>query len=109
MDIRFPKDKDTSIVVIQGLEENVEDAKEHLITLAEDYVRFYIKVLLCILILEGQVVMAAVPLCMHMQSYCSTTYGTCVIVTLFTHAHTHLSHTHTHLSLSLTHTPSHGI
>ena len=38
VDIRFPKDKDSSIVVIQGLEENVEDAKEHLITLAEDYV-----------------------------------------------------------------------
>ena len=38
MDIRFPKDKGSSIVVIQGLEENVEDAKEHLVTLAEDYV-----------------------------------------------------------------------
>ena len=38
VDIRFPKDKGSSVVVIQGLEENVEDAKEHLITLAEDYV-----------------------------------------------------------------------
>ena len=39
VDIRFPKDKDSGgTVVIQGLEENVEDAKEHLITLAEDYV-----------------------------------------------------------------------
>ena len=39
VDIRFPKDKGSGVVVIQGLEENVEDAKEHLITLAEDYVR----------------------------------------------------------------------
>ena len=40
MDIRFPKDKDkdSSMVVIQGLEGNVEDAKEHLVTMAEDYV-----------------------------------------------------------------------
>ena len=38
VDIRFPKDKGSGVVVIQGLEENVEDAKEHLITLAEDYV-----------------------------------------------------------------------
>ena len=38
VDIRFPKDKGSSIVAIQGLEENVEDAKEYLITLAEDYV-----------------------------------------------------------------------
>ena len=38
VDIRFPKDKDSSVVVIQGQEGNVEDAKEHLLTLAEDYV-----------------------------------------------------------------------
>ena len=40
VDIRFPKDKDkdSSMVVIQGLEGNVEDAKEHLVTMAEDYV-----------------------------------------------------------------------
>ena len=31
VDIRFPKDKDSGVVVIQGLEENVEDAKEHLV------------------------------------------------------------------------------
>ena len=41
VDIRFPKDKDSGVVVIQGLEENVEDAKEHLVTLAEDYVSGY--------------------------------------------------------------------
>jgi predicted PilT family ATPase len=39
VDIRFPKDKGSGVVVIQGLEENVEDAKEHLITLAEDYMQ----------------------------------------------------------------------
>lgn len=38
--IRFPKDKSTSTVTITGAEENVEDAKEHLIMLAEDYVSF---------------------------------------------------------------------
>lgn len=38
MDIRFPRDKTSGTVVITGLYENVEDAKEHLMTLAEDYV-----------------------------------------------------------------------
>ena len=38
VDIRFPRDKQSSTVVITGLEENVEDAKEHLYTLTEDYV-----------------------------------------------------------------------
>ena len=38
VDIRFPRDKQSSTVVITGLEENVEDAKEHLYTVAEDYV-----------------------------------------------------------------------
>jgi len=40
VDVRFPKDKTCDIVTIQGLEENVEDAKYHLLTLAEDYVSF---------------------------------------------------------------------
>lgn len=38
VDIRFPRDKTSSVITITGLEENVEDAKEHLLTLAEDYV-----------------------------------------------------------------------
>ena len=38
VDVRFPKDKNSNVVTIQGLEENVEDAKYHLLTLAEDYV-----------------------------------------------------------------------
>ena len=38
VDVRFPKDKTCDTVTIQGLEENVEDAKYHLLTLAEDYV-----------------------------------------------------------------------
>lgn len=38
VDIRFPRDKSSVNVVITGLYENVEDAKEHLIVLAEDYV-----------------------------------------------------------------------
>ena len=38
--IRFPKDKSSSTVTITGLEENVEDAKEHLLMLAEDYVSY---------------------------------------------------------------------
>ena len=37
--IRFPKDKSGSVVTVTGLEENVEDAKEHLLLLAEEYVR----------------------------------------------------------------------
>ena len=36
--IRFPHDKKGDTVTITGLEENVEDAKEHLLMLAEDYV-----------------------------------------------------------------------
>lgn len=36
--VRFPKDKSCDAVSITGLEENVEDAKEHLTILAEDYV-----------------------------------------------------------------------
>lgn len=39
VDIRFPRDKQSSTVVITGLEENVEDAKEHLYTVAEDYMQ----------------------------------------------------------------------
>ena len=38
VDIRFPRDKTSNIITITGLEENVEDAKEYLLTLAEDYV-----------------------------------------------------------------------
>ena len=38
VDIRFPRDKSSENVIITGLYENVEDAKEHLVTLAEDYV-----------------------------------------------------------------------
>lgn len=38
VDIRFPRDKGSDIITITGLEENVEDAKEHLLTVAEDYV-----------------------------------------------------------------------
>lgn len=38
VDIRFPQDKASGTVVITGLYDNVEDAKEHLLTLAEDYV-----------------------------------------------------------------------
>ncbi len=38
VDIRFPRDKGSDIITITGLEENVEDAKEHLLILTEDYV-----------------------------------------------------------------------
>ena len=38
VDIRFPRDKTSSTVVITGLVENVEDVKEHLMALTEDYV-----------------------------------------------------------------------
>ena len=38
VDIRFPRDKNSDTITITGLEENIEDAKEHLVTLAEDYV-----------------------------------------------------------------------
>ena len=41
VDIRFPKDKTSGTVVITGLYDDVEDAKEHLITLAEDYVSHF--------------------------------------------------------------------
>ena len=43
MDIRFPRDKSSDVVLITGLYENVEDAKEHLTTLAEDYVSVLIE------------------------------------------------------------------
>lgn len=38
VDIRFPKQGDDSIVVITGDEDNVLDAKDHLLNLAEEYV-----------------------------------------------------------------------
>ena len=38
VDIRFPRDKQSNIVEITGAEENVEDAKYHLLTLTDDYV-----------------------------------------------------------------------
>ena len=36
--VRFPRDKQTNTVTISGMEENVEDAKDHLLMLADDYV-----------------------------------------------------------------------
>ncbi|XP_026745631.1 vigilin-like [Trichoplusia ni] len=39
VDIRFPKQGDDSIVVITGDEENVLDAKDHLLNLAEEYMQ----------------------------------------------------------------------
>ena len=36
--VRFPRDKLSNTVTITGMEDNVEDAKEHLLMLAEDYV-----------------------------------------------------------------------
>lgn len=39
VDIRFPRDKSSDVITITGLEENIEDAKEHLLILTEDYVR----------------------------------------------------------------------
>ncbi len=36
--VKFPKDKSGNTVSVTGLEENLEDAKEHLMMLAEDYV-----------------------------------------------------------------------
>jgi polyribonucleotide nucleotidyltransferase len=38
VDIRFPKDKESSIVTITGLEVNVEEAKDHLLNMEEEYV-----------------------------------------------------------------------
>lgn len=38
MDIRFPRDKQSDVVTISGLEEHVEEAKDHLLMLADDYV-----------------------------------------------------------------------
>lgn len=40
--IKFPKDKSSSVVTVTGLEENVEDAKEHLLLLAEEYVSVHV-------------------------------------------------------------------
>ncbi|GBP31692.1 Vigilin [Eumeta japonica] len=39
VDIRFPKRGDDSIVIITGEEENVLDAKDHLLNLAEEYLQ----------------------------------------------------------------------
>ena len=38
VDIRFPRDKSSNVITITGLEENVEDAKEDLLTKADDFV-----------------------------------------------------------------------
>jgi hypothetical protein len=38
VDIRFPKNNEDSLVVITGDEDNVLDAKDHLLNLAEEYV-----------------------------------------------------------------------
>lgn len=40
--IKFPKDKSSSVVTVTGLEENVEDAKEHLLLLTEEYVSVHV-------------------------------------------------------------------
>lgn len=45
VDIRFPKQGDDSIVIISGDEDAVLDAKDHLLNLAEEYVRIFMKVL----------------------------------------------------------------
>ena len=37
VDIRFPRDKSSNVITITGLEENVEDAKEDLLTKADDF------------------------------------------------------------------------
>ncbi|XP_023947643.1 vigilin [Bicyclus anynana] len=39
VDIRFPKQGDDSIVIISGEEDNVLDAKDHLLNLAEEYMQ----------------------------------------------------------------------
>lgn len=41
VDIKFPRsdDADPNVVVITGHEENVQDAKDHLLNLEEEYVR----------------------------------------------------------------------
>lgn len=49
VDIRFPKHGDDSIVVITGDEDNVLDAKDHLLNLAEEYVSLVI-ICTCLLI-----------------------------------------------------------
>ena len=48
VDIRFPRDKSSDQVTITGLDENVEDCKEYLITLAEDYVSARLCVCVCV-------------------------------------------------------------
>lgn len=42
VDIRFPKQGDDSIVIITGDEDNVLDAKDHLLNLAEEYVNIFL-------------------------------------------------------------------
>lgn len=39
--VRFPRDKQANAVTITGLEENVEDAKEHLLMMEDDYVSLF--------------------------------------------------------------------
>ena len=39
VDIRFPKDKESGIVSVTGLEDRVEDALDHLLNQEEEYVR----------------------------------------------------------------------
>lgn len=40
VDIRFPKNNDDGTVIIAGEEDNVLDAKDHLLNLAEEYVSY---------------------------------------------------------------------
>ena len=63
VDVRFPKDKNSNVVTIQGLEENVEDAKYHLLTLAEDYVS---SVCVCVCVS----VCVSVCVCVHVYMCC---------------------------------------
>ena len=73
VDVRFPKDKNSNVVTIQGLEENVEDAKYHLLTLAEDYV-----CMLCIFV--HVCVCVHVCMCMHMCARARVCTCACVRV-----------------------------
>ena len=41
VDIRFPKDKNSDVVTVTGLEENVMDAKDEILSRADDFVSWW--------------------------------------------------------------------
>jgi len=79
VDIKFPRstDPDPHIVTVIGAEENVLDAKEHLLNLEEEYVSYFTVLLLEILI--SSTVPAGSHLLLSVKTASCRVVNTCVI------------------------------